>query len=441
MKCSYFRTHIDRLFDCDTPENERIELLRHSLECPECALYYNQIESAAKIVTPRCEVRASASLKARILAAAAAQNASASEQVPPRPNMPRKKWFAGWYRPLAAVAACILLAVLILNPGRQARIYAAKTLFRNAAAALEQSGPFYMELDVRTRPGENFSYINASEPFVRHRMWVVPGIPSLWRLDKGGRTAYCDGQQIRMWDTVARTGWIHPLSASAIEDFTLLLDPRTLLLREEALAAKNPRAAYTKQVGADEVRLTVDTPAKGDFANDRLLNSSVTESDSRRDYRFDRSTGRLTGITISQKFGDRMIPVVELQRIDYDIAIPDSLIAALPRDIEWKDLTHPVGGTHFADITAQEAARKMFGAMQVWDEQVLNQVLVYYSLDNLKRYAGCRLLEMKPAFRSGRYSGVFVPCLVALSDGSTHWIDLALRNDNPTHSWVADGGI
>ena len=434
MNCSYFHTHIDRLFDPETPENARTEMLRHLSECSECANYYRQIKFAAESAAPRCEVRASASLKARILASAA-QHAHSPARAP------RKRRLARWLRPLAAAAACILLAVLIINPGRQARVYAAKTLFRNAAATLGESGPFYMEMDVRTLPRENFSYIDASQPFVRHRMWVEPGIPGRWRLDKGGRTALCDGERIRMWDSDTRTGWIHPLTASAIEDFTLLIDPATLLLREEARAAKNPRATYTKQVDAEAIRLTVDTPANGDFANAYVRNSSIAESDSHREYLFDRKTGRLTGITISQRFKGQTIPVIVLQRIRYDMPVADTLFAVTPADIEWKDLTRPVGGAHFAGITAEEAARKLFGAMQVWNEEELKEALVYYSLDDMKRYAGCRLLETKPAFRSGRYAGVFVPCLVAMRGGSTDWINLALRNDNPTRSWVADGGI
>lgn len=58
-----------------------------------------------------------------------------------------------------------------------------------------------------------------------------------------------------------------------------------------------------------------------------------------------------------------------------------------------------------------------------------------------ERYAGCRLLEIQPAFRSGQYAGVFVPCRVKMSDGRIEKIVLALRNDNPTGSWVADGGL
>ena len=42
---------------------------------------------------------------------------------------------------------------------------------------------------------------------------------------------------------------------------------------------------------------------------------------------------------------------------------------------------------------------------------------------------------------SGQYAGVFVPCRVKMSDGRIEKIVLALRNDNPTGSWVADGGL
>ena len=79
---------------------------------------------------------------------------------------------------------------------------------------------------------------------------------------------------------------------------------------------------------------------------------------------------------------------------------------------------------------------------QTWDTEILAEGLVYYPLDLMKeRYAGCRLLETQPAFRSGQYAGVFVPCRVKMSDGRIEKIMLALRNDNPTGSWVADGGL
>ena len=41
----------------------------------------------------------------------------------------------------------------------------------------------------------------------------------------------------------------------------------------------------------------------------------------------------------------------------------------------------------------------------------------------------------------GTVRGVFVPCRVKMSDGRIEKIVLALRNDNPTGSWVADGGL
>lgn len=80
--------------------------------------------------------------------------------------------------------------------------------------------------------------------------------------------------------------------------------------------------------------------------------------------------------------------------------------------------------------------------MQTWDEEILAEGLHYYNLDQMKAlYAGCRLIEMGEPFRSGQYAGVFVPCLVKMPDGKNEKIMLALRNDNPSQSWVADGGF
>ncbi|EKC74682.1 hypothetical protein LEA_05624, partial [human gut metagenome] len=175
--------------------------------------------------------------------------------------------------------------------------------------------------------------------------------------------------------------------------------------------------------------------------NDYLSGTSIDESDTRREYRFDRTTGRLIGLKIEQTDGKTPVTIAELQRIVYDIPLSDTLFRAYD-GIEWIDLTKPVGGVHFAAIAPEEAARKLFAAMQTWDTEILAEGLVYYPLDLMKeRYAGCRLLETQPAFRSGQYAGVFVPCRVKMSDGRIEKIVLALRNDNPTGSWVADGGL
>ena len=56
---------------------------------------------------------------------------------------------------------------------------------------------------------------------------------SRWRLEKAGRIALSDGERILMWSPEINSGFIMRPGSGAIEDFATLLDPYTLLLREE----------------------------------------------------------------------------------------------------------------------------------------------------------------------------------------------------------------
>ena len=116
--------------------------------------------------------------------------------------------------------------------------------------------------------------------------------------------------------------------SGAIEDFATLLDPYTLLLREELNFAERRNASYSKQVGPETITLTVEAPAEGDFSNDYLSGTSIDESDTRREYRFDRTTGRLIGLKIEQTDGKTPVTIAELQRIVYDIPLSDTLFRA-----------------------------------------------------------------------------------------------------------------
>lgn len=180
-----------------------------------------------------------------------------------------------------------------------------------------------------------------------------------WRLEKAGRIALSDGERILMWSPEINSGFIMRPGSGAIEDFATLLDPYTLLLREELNFAERRNASYSKQVGPETITLTVEAPAEGDFSNDYLSGTSIDESDTRREYRFDRTTGRLIGLKIEQTDGKTPVTIAELQRIVYDIPLSDTLFRAYD-GIEWIDLTKPVGGVHFAAIAPEEAARTLF---------------------------------------------------------------------------------
>lgn len=95
----------------------------------------------------------------------------------------------------------------------------------------------------------------------------------------------------------------------------------------------------------------------------------------------------------------------------------------------------------FAGITPEEALKRMFAAMRTWDTSVLEQIIIFVPVDRFAKYKGCILVESGDHFRSGNYAGVFVPCKVKFSDGSTEKLLVAMRNDNDKKAWVLDGGM
>lgn len=58
-----------------------------------------------------------------------------------------------------------------------------------------------------------------------------------------------------------------------------------------------------------------------------------------------------------------------------------------------------------------------------------------------KMYGGLRVISLGEPFQSGLYPGYYVPYQVRLRNGSTPAHNLAVRNDNPAHRWMVDGGF
>lgn len=384
------------------------------------------------LLTPHCEFRASDSLKGRILAAARGE--ADGQRHSKRPLFMR--WTAGF-----AAAAAVLLAIFLIDPAEMYRVHAAGRLLGTAAEIFRSIPSFSIELKVRTEPQENFSYIDPKASFVEHRMTVEPST-GRWRLEKPLRTAVNDGEEVVFWNPAIKTGWI-VAGTGVLEDFAALLDPYTLLLREEALVRGNRNYSCQKVVANDVITLTINAPAEGDFANDYLRNTSIGQSDTRRAYRFDRESGRLLEMQIDAWIDKKAVTILRMTDIKYDVPVAETAFAR-PEEFSWIDMREPMpaGASQFAGITPEQAVGKMFAAMQTWDESVLKEVLACYPLDLMKQaYGGCRLITHKKHFRSGQYAGVFVPCEIVFADGRKSKITVALRNDNERGAWVADGGL
>ena len=400
-------------------------------------------DNIEKMLTPQCEFKASANLKDRILEAAAQ---SEPQQIRSAPKV-HKINFRRWATSCAAAAAMIA-AVVIFKPGTTP-MYASSDFFHAAIEYFTGHPSFVVAIKVRTEPQENFSYINMCRRFVEHTMTVEPQTER-WALDKSGRKAVNDGQYIWQWIPDNGYGWKDDITdIGAISDFALLLNPTQLLAYEESIAAASKGAVLKKAEDENTITLVVTSPPQGKYVDRVGLNSSIIESDTRREYTFDKSTGRLLEMEIYAKAYGITRKIVKMTSIDYNTSVPQYLFD-VPEGIRWTDNTRegilkaaedlPIA--EFSGLSADETVKKMFAAMNEWDEDQLEVVLRGVDLAAIsKAYKGCTLVECDSAFKSGTYAGVFVPCKVKLANGKETKLNVAMRNDNPWNIWTLDGGM
>lgn len=432
MNCNDFK---ERIADFAGGEPIPEPMQRHLSTCADCAAELRSARRALDAVTPRSVVEPSPDFAARILAAA---------RTTPFRLSPRRR-ILRWVGSVAAAAAVVAVAVTF---SLRTPAYAARKYFGNAVAAMSDLRTFRMELRVRTRPFENFSYTDPTLDFVPHTVTVEYGDTLRWRVEKPGRIVVNDGRTTRMWLPEAGQGFFAPTGGfNAVEELGILLDPRLLMLSEQRLAAHTKGANYEVDEEGSTVRLRVVMPAQGNFRqSDYALNSSISESNTLREYRFDKASGRLTEARITALLpgGDRVV-LVESDRIAYDEPVDRAALTAVPDGIEWIDLSVSPSGSHLTGISAREAATRILKAMNSWDETLLDEAFYFYGSqirETLKSvYKGATILSVDKPVRSGDYAGVFVPCEILRADGKTDRLMMALRNDNPEKSWVVDGGF
>lgn len=430
MNCPEFRNRIIDLLDGRNFTHEEQLHLEH---CPDCAAEFRAATEALGTVTPRSTPRVSDEQRNRILTAAV----SAAR--------PRQNHFHRLFGTVAA-AATILAGVLLLTV--RTPTYAARKHFGCAVAAMNDVKTLRIALRIRTTPRENFTYTDPALPPIPCTVTVEYGDTLRWRIEKSDRTALCDGETVRMWLQDAGEGWCSQADGYHPEgELGLLLNLQRLLLTEQALASRTKGAKYEIAEEDGSIRLTVRMPAQGDFSqSDYSLNSSIAESNTLREYRFDKQSGRLLDLRITAILPDGSRSVLlESTGIVYDEPIDRAALTAIPENIEWIDLTAPIPGAQLVDISAEEAANRILRAMGSRDETLLDEALHYYGTDIRKEleahYGGLAVIAIDQAVRSGQYAGVFVPCKVLLANGKTEKLMLALRDDNPEKCWLVDGGL
>ena len=410
----------------------------HLTSCPACAEALRTARETLRSVTPRFEPSVPEGLEARLLDAVH-RRATVSKTPERRP----RRRLVGL---LSGVVSAAAVVIVVLTFGLNTPARAARNRLTQAIASMEGLRSIRIELRIRTSEQENFDYIDPHREFIPHTLEAIYSPRLLWRVEKPGRKALYDGEHTYLWFDSLNDGLIQPYAPDAIGMLNLLIDPSQLLELERQLTLAHTGARYELRREAEVLYLTVISPAQGDFSqSDHERNTSIIESNTRREYRFDALNGRLLGarVTLLAEEGERAL--LEIDRITYDAPLDTATLTVLPEGINWTDQTRNTPSPRLTGIDAKEAARLILAAFATWDNEILDEALRSYGAHARKllqsRYAGATVERLSEPVRSGKYPGWFIPCTLRMGDGSRERIRLALRNDNSAGSWVVDGGL
>lgn len=445
IDCRLFHEQLDDLLAGELSAEARRGMERHIAECSACAATYGEARRALDAVTPQVAVPVPEGLERRILDAVRRQ-AAAQQTSTPQTSAPRSAYRRRVFGILSGVLSAAALIAVALTVGLNTPARAARNNFSRAIASMEKVRSIRIEMRIRTTPDENFDYTNPLEEFVPHTLEAIYTPELLWRVEKPGRKALCDGRRTYLWFDSLSDGMILPVSSGTLGMLNLLIDPSKLLTIEQQFTRTHDGTHYDLRREAAVLHLTVSSPAQGEFSqSDYMRNTSILESDTRREYRFDAASGQLLGARVVFLAGEQERTLLEIDRIEYDAPIDAAHLTTRPEGINWADHTQTTDSGCLAGIGVEQAGRLILGAFATWDNRILDEALRYYGANAREilksRYAGATVEELSAPVRSGEYAGCFIPCKLRMADGTTEKIHLALRNDNPEGRWVIDGGL
>ncbi len=383
-----------------------------------------EYEEIRELLTPRRDIKASAELRERVHRTMESRRRSSL----------RMRWIWG-----GAGLSAAAMAFLLLLP---ATGMSAKELLHAAIKAIREVENIQMTAEIRTRATENFSYIDAGDDFVTHRISISNADSIVrWRVDKGGRIAVGSDSDIYMWVVPLKIGW-HSGSADRYKMLgylSTLINPEHILETELQSCLNDSRVKYTVEKSGKEIHLTVHAEPQGDFRNPYRLNSTIEESRNIRRYAIDAATKRLKRASVSIVKEGKEIEVLKITDIRY--AASSQLVGRLPADVHFVEVTDgEVPG--LTGASAMEAASVILSAFKDWNSRILDRVIApaLSQAAYRQRFMGAELVSVGRPFHSGRAATTYVPYTLRLRDGSLIHHNLTLRK-NDAGGWVVDGGL
>ena len=352
---------------------------------------------------------------------------------------------------VASVAAIIVFAVFTgLQLTQTPVVSAAEDVFAQAANAVKNLKSVYIKANVRTIANDNFELIGVGYEFVTNELWKQfnDDGTTCWRAEKSGRVVVYDANLTTLLIKPNHSGAKFDGNGDGLVGWLLGLTDIGKVLDKQIESAKKYKwdlqLTHEKDDAANETLVvTVEAKAIGDFTNDYMKNSSISESNSKRIYYFDPETKRLEGLEVYIHTDTGDVLVLEIVDIQYDLPLPESLFTLeLPEDMACYKEPEKLDDNS-QQMGPEEVAKAFFQACgdENWDE-----LLKYWPMtkidQKIKDYlGGLEIISFGKPFKSGLYRGWFVPYEIKFKNGDVKKMNLAVRNDNKAKRFVVDGGF
>jgi hypothetical protein len=357
-------------------------------------------------------------------------------------------------RPFPVFAVGALAGALLISLTWAALQYGPTTAtaadsFARGVEAARNLQSIHLKCRMRTDPADNFEFLDLKHDFVDVELWKQFGPPVKWRIEKPARVAAMNGRETVMLirdrfgvklDVPAPaafdTGWLHQLAAI---DGVLSSE-----LAADSLPGRQSQAKRVERPSDpahETVSVAVDT---GDDVGAYLKNKFLSTSNTRREYTFDRKTGRLENAKFYVRSDGQDVLVLEVVKIDYNPAIDDLRFELqVPQDVVWyQEPQRLPDNEKYEKMTPLQAARTFFDACSKRD---WNEVAKFWHApltDEIKKYlGGFEEVKLGEPFQAKPYPGWFVPYEIRMVGGEVRKHNLALRKDNPAKRFIVDGGL
>lgn len=431
MNCKEIK---EKMWDCLLEDNLPQEMEEHFKHCPNCRTEFEQLQQFIQSLKPKIKISASDNFVNNTIEKLNMEDKKMKKKIPL------------WTKTIAAVMLILLFGFAVFfsaNPTQKMSASPANQIFAKSLITLSQSKSMRVELKIRTLKRDNFDLIGTDYGFVKHSIKVKFSNPKKWRIEKSGRTVVCDGKN--QYLNIQNREFILKADTNAgfVGWLSIFFTPDKILEIEKERSEKQ-KSNYTVKETKDQLVLTVYSQAQGDFTNDYLKNSSVMESDNKRIFYFDKKTHQLLSFKLYVIKDKKEILVMKTTDIQYD-----EMFDAKDFDVQnfgdkkirnSEDLNTQVD-EEIKNKTPEEIAHYFFESCAANEWENVEKVYPYLDAGTKDYLGGLQIIEIGQSFKSGRYSGFFVPYTIKLKSGHTKKHKLAIRNDNPEKMWRVDGGI